>query len=85
MFWIGFYIDKKKKIVITVKWLVRKKKRGSRTVDTGGVIFGKHTGGVVQWWCPAQPLDLLCLGPDDVSGGSVVVRNQLQTHNKPMN
>lgn len=26
MFWIGFYIDKKKKIVITVKWLVRKKK-----------------------------------------------------------
>lgn len=52
----------------------------SRTVVAGGVIGGKHTGGVVQWWSSIRPVDLLCLGPNDVFGCPIVVRNNLHTH-----
>ena len=41
--------------------------------------MGKHAGGVVEWWAPAGPVDLLCLGPNDLFGGSIVVCNNLET------
>lgn len=50
------------------------------TVVAGGVIRGKHTGGVVQWWSSIRPVDLLRLGPNDVFGGPIVVRNNLHAH-----
>lgn len=50
------------------------------TIIAGGVVWGKHTGGVIQRWSPIGPVDLLCLGPNDLFGGSIVVRNNLQKH-----
>lgn len=47
------------------------------TVVARGVVRGKHTGRVVQRGAAAGPVDLLCLGPNYVFGGSVVVQNDL--------
>lgn len=52
------------------------------TIITGGVISGKDAGGVVQWWATTGPVDLLCLGPNDVFGGSIVICNNLQIQRK---
>lgn len=58
------------------------KEGGCRTVVAGGVVFGEHAGGVVQWRTPTGPVDPLCLGPDDLFGGSIVVRNKLPTQRR---
>lgn len=60
--------------------LFRRMRLINLTVVAGGVIGGKHTGGVVQRWSSIRPVDLLCLGPNDVFGGPIVVRNNLHTH-----
>lgn len=49
----------------------------SRTVVAGGVVWGKHAGGVVQRRPPTGPMDLLCLGPCDVLCGAIVVSHNL--------
>ena len=47
------------------------------TIIAGGVVCGKHTWGVIKRWAPVRPVNLLRLGPNDLFGGSIVVRNKL--------
>lgn len=62
-------------------WPVR---QSSHTIIARGVISGKDTGRVVQWWSPTGPVDLLCLGPNDLLGCSIIVRNNLRTEDRNM-
>jgi len=54
------------------------------TIVAGGVISGKDTRRVIQRWETTGPVDLLCLGPNYIFGGSIIVGNELhpQKENK---